>query len=207
MRLAASAHSALAEALRRTPDPESAARLAEPVLEAAAGPGLDAIARAHPERLARVLAALCGVAPFFAPLLRRHPDWLLALAADDLRQPLDPSELAAGLDAALAAAGESGAERVLRECKYRWLARITVRDASAELVSLERSGETLLELSALAELLLERALRVARTRAAARLGPPVWGGARREWGFCALALGKLGGEEVNYSSDVDLVYV
>jgi len=205
VRLAASAHSELTEALHRSPDPESAARLAELVLEAAAGPRLDAIARAHPERLARVVAALCGVAPFFAPLLRRHPDWLLALAADDLRQPLEATALAADLDAELAAAGESGAERVLRECKYRWLARITVRDASQDLVPLERSGETLLELSALAELLLERALRVARARAAARLGPPVWGGG--EGRFCALALGKLGGEELNYSSDVDLVYV
>ena len=196
----------LREALRRAPDPEHAARLAESVL-AAAGAALD---RLQPARLARVLGALCGVAPFFAPLLARHPAWLVELADDDLAAPLEREALAARLDAQLAAASDADAERVLREFKYRWLARITTRDCCAEIVPLARSGETLAELSALAEVLLDRALRVARARVAARLGPPRWrdaAGRQVEGRFCALGLGKLGGEELNFSSDVDLVYV
>ena len=59
----------LREALGRAPDPERATRLAERVLEAAP-PGLDEAG------LARVLYACCGVAPFLAPWLVRHPDWL-----------------------------------------------------------------------------------------------------------------------------------
>ncbi|HTY16233.1 MAG TPA: hypothetical protein VMH82_00755 [Myxococcota bacterium] len=210
MTLAAAAEAAVAAALRRAPDPEHAARLADALLAASAGPAIDRAAAAHPDRLARALAALCGVAPFFTPLLSHHPAWLPALLEDDLREPLDPRAAAAELDAALAAAPDAEAERVLRECKYRWLARITVRDASDDLVPLERSGETLLELSALAELLLDRALRVARARAEGRFGPPVWrraDGRERPAAFCVLALGKLGAEELNYSSDVDLVYV
>ncbi|MEB2344503.1 MAG: hypothetical protein OZ948_07180 [Deltaproteobacteria bacterium] len=192
---AASEHPALHEALARAPDPERARKLAERVLEAAAArPPLD------PAGLARVLHACCGVAPFLAPWLARHPDWLAALARDDLRAPLARDTLDAGIAGALAGAPDAEAARILRECKYRALARIVTRDADAGLVPLARSGETLAELSALAEALLEAALRLARARVAARFGPA-------PGGFCVLGLGKLGGEELNFSSDVDLVYV
>ena len=193
------------------PDPERATALATRVLEAAAGPALDRTLRARPEGVARVLRALCGVAPFFArSWLGRRPEWLLALADDDLREPLAPEALAAELDASLAAAPEEDAGRVLREFKYRWLARVTVRDCCPERVPFSRSGETLAELTGLAEVLLDRAVRVARRRVEARLGAPCWRdgqGLPRAAGFAVLGLGKLGGEELNFSSDIDLVYV
>ena len=202
-----SAHVAgLSEALAKAPDPEQAARLAETVL-AAAGPALDAAAARHPDRLAHVLLALCGVALFFAKWLLREPAWLAELAADDLAGPLDPAALAAQLDDALAEAGDSGAERALRLFKYRWLARIVVRDCALPLAA---SGATLSDLSRLAEVLLDRALRIAHARLTAQLGPPEWRDAQGRVvpaQFCVLGLGKLGGEELNFSSDVDLVYV
>jgi len=204
---AAAQSAALRDALARAPDPERAERLAERVLEAA-GPAADALAARHAAGLARALQACCGVAPFLAPWLAHHPDWLAALARDDLRAPLAREALDAALAAALAAAPEAEAARVLREAKYRALARIVTRDCDAALVPLARSGETLAELTALAEALLEAALRVARARVAARLGPPLWSGPGGAPGrFCVLGLGKLGGEELNFSSDVDLVYV
>lgn len=191
----------LREALARAPDPERATRLAERVLEAAP-PELDEAG------LARVLYACCGVAPFLAPWLVRHPDWLAALASDDLRAPLARAPLEAALAQALAEAPDAEAARVLRETKYRALARIVTRDCTEEIVPLARSGETLAELTLLAEVLLEAALRVARARVASRLGPPLWSGADGPPArFCVLGLGKLGGEELNFSSDVDLVYV
>ncbi|MDD1633698.1 MAG: hypothetical protein LUP91_16025, partial [Methylococcaceae bacterium] len=110
-------------------------------------------------------------------------------------------------DAALAAAGDDGAERALRRFKYRWLARIVVRDCALPLAA---SGETLSDLSRLAELLLDRALRIAHARVSAQLGPPEWRDAQGRVvpaRFCVLGLGKLGGEELNFSSDVDLIYV
>jgi glutamate-ammonia-ligase adenylyltransferase len=197
--------------LAGAPDPERAAALAARVLEAAAGPALERALRTRPEGIGRVLAALCGVAPFLGRTwLVRHPEWLLALAEDDLREPLEAEALAAKLDVELAAAPEDDAARVLREFKYRCLARVTVRDCCAERVPLARSGETLSELTALAEVLLDRALRVARARVEARHGPPTWRDAQGNpmpGAFVVLGLGKLGGEELNYSSDVDLVYV
>jgi glutamate-ammonia-ligase adenylyltransferase len=196
----------LAEALAAAPDPDPARRRAERVLEAAAPVLAAGAGRAGPG-LVRVLAVCCGVAPFLAGRLIHHPEWLAALAADDLVQPLSAARLGPWLDDALAAAPDAEAEAVLRAFKYRWLARITVRDCTPERVPLARSGETLTELTALAEVLLDRALVVARRRVAARLGPPGWGGPEEGARLCVLGLGKLGGEELNYSSDVDLVYV
>ena len=196
----------LAAALANAPDPESAARLAEQVL-AAASPALVATAAAPPSHLTHVLLSLCGVAPFFAKWLIREPLWLVELAADDLALPLDRCALTAQLDAQLAAAGDDGAARALRRFKYRWLARIVVRNCALPLAA---SSETLTDLSWLAEVLLDRALRIATARTTAQLGPPHW---RDVQGhvvpapFCVLGLGKLGGEELNFSSDVDLIYV
>lgn len=207
MSLAAAESPAVREALGRAPDPERAARLAERVLEAAREAGVDPGAL-DPEGLARALHACCGVAPFLGPWLARRPDWLAALVADDLAAPLDRAALDAALAGALAAAPDAEAARVLREAKYRALARIVTRDCDAARVPLARSGETLAELTALAEALLEASLQVARARVAARLGPPLWSGPAGPPGrFCVLGLGKLGGEELNFSSDVDLVYV
>jgi glutamate-ammonia-ligase adenylyltransferase len=70
-------------------------------------------------------------------------------------------------------------------------------------VPLEREGEVLAELSALADALLEGALAAAAAQVAERREPPT----REPLGFAVLALGKLGAGELNYSSDVDLVYV
>lgn len=200
----------LRAALDAGPDPERAARHAEHVLaqaRAADAGALEATIATHPQGLARALASLCGVAPFLARWLAREPGWLAALAADDLAARLDLPALEASLDAALAEAGDAGAARALRRFKYRWLARVVLRDC---VLPLARSGETLADLTHLAELLLDRALRVAWARTAARLGPPLWrdaSGAPTEARFCVLGLGKLGGEELNFSSDVDLVYL
>src|SRR5690606_39097507 len=152
--------------------------------------------------LARALLAVCGIAPFLAAWAVRRPDWLAALAADDLRAPLAREPLAAQPGEALAAAPDADAARVLREAKYRALARIVARDGDDARVPLARSAETLAGLTALAETLPDAAVGVARARVAQRLGPPRWAGAEGPPGrFCVLGLGKLGGEELNFSSD------
>ena len=198
----------LRAALEAAPDPERARKLAGALLAAAPPDRLREVAGARPSALAEVLAAVCGTAPFLASHLGRHPDWLLALVGDDLARPLSAEDLEAELAGAATAGPE--AERVLRELKYRRLARISVRESDADRVPLERSGEILAELSLLADALLSGALGVARARTTERFGPPCWRDAEgRAWepGFVVLGLGKLGGEELNYSSDVDLVYV
>src|SRR5581483_879420 len=60
--------------------------------------------------------------------------------------------------------------------------------------------ETMRELTALAEALIEAALGCIRARLL-----PEWNA--EDLGFAVLGMGKLGGGELNYSSDIDLVYV
>ena len=196
-------------ALERAPDPERARKLAEAALEALPGDRADRLQAERAPALAALLLALCGIAPFFAPWLRRHPEWIESLTGEDLTRPLARDALQARLERALDAGG-TDEESALRRFKYYELARITLRDCRTPLA---RSGETLVELSQLADALLERALEAALHRVEERFGPARWRvrgpEGEREVGlsFCVIALGKLGGSELNFSSDVDLVYV
>ena len=101
----------------------------------------------------------------------------------------------------------------LREFKYYELARITARDLDLDRVPLAATPE-----------ILERALTPCRRPVAAiahergdlgqRPARSGHGQARRQEqgrtttpGFAVIGMGKLGSEELNYSSDVDLIYV
>src|SRR6266853_5119556 len=66
------------------------------------------------------------------------------------------------------------------------------------------------ELSNLADAILEVSYQRIRSELIARYGVPRYtaaNGERRECGMAVIALGKLGGQELNYSSDVDLMFV
>jgi len=193
-------------ALERAPHPLEAVRNAQRVLDAVPLDLLSPRAEREPGRLGELLLALCGIAPFLAAHLGRHPAWLLALLDDDLARPRTREALRRSLAVALEA--DADPVRALRTFKYRELARITVRECGAW-VPLERVGEVLRELSALADALLEAALAIAAAQVAERHGAPLWvcEGADERLGLAVLALGKLGASELNYSSDVDLVYV
>jgi glutamate-ammonia-ligase adenylyltransferase len=199
-------------ALAEAPDPHGAALRAVELLRAALrtdGARLAAAWKREPAALLRILAGVCGVAPFLARRFAARPEWLLALLDEALAEPRTPESYAQRLDEALVRVAAGAEGDALRRFKYYELARIVVRDASEELVPEERVGETLAELSYLADALLARAFACAAARLAERLGPPRWRrpGGDFELRVAVLGLGKLGGEELNFSSDVDLVYV
>ena len=200
--------SAVRTALAESPDPEQARNLAADVL-AAGGEALERAADAHPQRLGSALRALSGTAPFFAPRRRRHPTWLLRRLEEGFATPRDAATLQRELSAQLRAQpGDVAA--TLRRFKYFELARLTARDCEPDLVPLAASEITLRELSRLADCLLAHALEIAQGEVAARYGPARWAltdGTPVELALCVLGMGKLGAEELNYSSDVDLVYV
>lgn len=193
---------AVRDALARGPEPSHAAETADRVLTALPEAVVGALDRAPVEIVTALFASLCGVAPFFGPFLVRYPDWLAQLAAEDLAVARTREGLAAALDAALAEA-DAEAATVLRRFKYRELARLTVRDC--HWLALEQVGTTLRELSALADVLLDRSLAIAAREVASSWGPPRW--QSESLRFAVLGLGKLGSDELNYSSDVDLIYI
>lgn len=201
----------LRRALGYSPDPQQALRLAADVLRSAAEKGfLRAVRERRAGQLARIVSLLGGAAPFLMSCLTRHPEWLLQLAEEELPAARTAEDYRARLAAATAAIPANAREQALRRFKYYELARITLRELSGDLVSEERAAEILLELSHLADALLDGALACAAARLESSHGPPRWRhprGAEVALSFCVLALGKLGGEELNYSSDVDLVYV
>jgi [glutamine synthetase] adenylyltransferase / [glutamine synthetase]-adenylyl-L-tyrosine phosphorylase len=84
----------------------------------------------------------------------------------------------------------------LREAKRREMLRITVRD----LMNLTSLPETVAELSALADFCLQQALKPILKEMNSKWGTP-------ESQFTIFGMGKLGGQELNYSSDIDLIFV
>ena len=94
----------------------------------------------------------------------------------------------------------------LARFKRREYLRIMLRDV----LGLATLAETTLELSILADLLLERALRLADQKLVDKYGTPQAAGTdgrRQAVELVILSLGKLGGQELNYSSDIDLMFL
>ena len=94
----------------------------------------------------------------------------------------------------------------LRRYKRREILRIGVRD----LLSLASVEETIAVLSDLAGVLLQATLAIVSHTLQMQYGKPVHhcpkrGEVETEW--VVMAMGKLGGGELNFSSDVDLIYV
>lgn len=153
----------------------------------------------------RYFLALLGNSPFLVQRFIRSPD--PALAIDDLvssphlLKPKTAREMLSDLQSLFRPHFDKDApvaKRLLRAYKYREITRIAARDLSG-VVPFEEIGR---EIAALAEASLEIALGVARDI----VRTSETGGAVHE-PFVVLGMGKCGGEDLNFSSDVDLLYV
>jgi [glutamine synthetase] adenylyltransferase / [glutamine synthetase]-adenylyl-L-tyrosine phosphorylase len=155
-----------------------------------AGPGQEALRR---------LDAVSGAIP---RILRRHPDLLERLDEAPLsRARLVEQALAAAAAVQTEPDPEAAIRRSLRRIKYVVVGQLILRDLDGELAAVAEVTRTL---AWLADALCEGAIRFADARLAARHGrPPGW---PDEGGFVAVALGKHGGEELNYSSDIDVIW-
>lgn len=95
---------------------------------------------------------------------------------------------------------------LLSRFRRRELLRIYLQDIR----NLETIAEITEEISNLADAILEYALRLARQELDNRFGAPLETdekGRSAPAGFCIVALGKLGSKELNYSSDIDLLFL
>jgi len=156
-------------------------------------------------RMLDVLLRTFGASSFLAEILIRHPDWLYWLSEPDvLTRPRRTADVWSDVRAALEPLQEE-AHRLdaLRVAKRREILHVGIRD----LLRFASVGATLEALSEVAEALIEGALLVAETglRESLGLDPPE--PSTRRAGFVVLGMGKLGGGELNFSSDVDLLYL
>ena len=153
----------------------------------------------------RELIVLCGASPWISEQLARHPvllDELLdraslytapdkALLQDELRQQvarLAIDDLEAQMD-------------VLRYFKASHVLRVAASEVAGRLPLMQVSDK----LTWIAEVILEHVLSLAFSDMTRKYGEP-----RRDssgYGFAVFAYGKLGGIELGYGSDLDLVFV
>lgn len=119
-----------------------------------------------------------------------------------LQNPDSPDGSRARLRVALEGVGDADAlMRVLRRFRRREMLRIAWRDLSGEAV-LE---ETIVDLSRLAEVCIDEALALHYRWLVERYGTPRDAKGRAQH-MVVLGMGKLGGEELNFSSDIDLIF-
>jgi [glutamine synthetase] adenylyltransferase / [glutamine synthetase]-adenylyl-L-tyrosine phosphorylase len=101
---------------------------------------------------------------------------------------------------------EEEVKTALRSIRIREVAAIASRD----LAGISSPSEVMEDLSSLAAAALSGAVRFGRRMLDERYGAPIIdgaGGPRRECGFVVMGMGKLGASELNFSSDIDLIYL
>ncbi|MNK14436.1 Glutamate-ammonia-ligase adenylyltransferase [compost metagenome] len=187
----------------QTPAPrEAAIRLFDLIEKIAQRSAYLALLAEYPDTLARV-ARMVAASPWAAQYLTQHP--LLLDSLIDWRtlfEPLDFAQIARQLTADLDACRlPDGAPDVERQMN---LMRDVQRQASFQLLAQDLEGELTVEkladqLSALADLLLTETIR--------RAWPLVNKAEGAVPRFAVIAYGKLGGKELGYASDLDLVFL
>jgi glutamate-ammonia-ligase adenylyltransferase len=188
----------IAKIARKTFAPELVARALENLFEPSVRPpeGLDAFSDSFLFNLGQLLA----LSPPMADTLRLHPQHLTWLKAV-VRQP---KRLAYQQQWEIFGAGtEPGGDvferlRVFKQREYLLLSFLD----TAGLISF---GDTVRRLSELAEWVIGTALGLCWNDLAEQEAAR-WRPALPEEGFAVIAMGKLGGRELNYSSDVDLIF-
>lgn len=155
------------------------------------------------------LTELCAASPWIADFVTRHPivlDELIDPAS--LYEPPDRASLEAELEAATAGLDPEDLEAqmdALRQVKQANVLRVAAVDVTGRLPLMRVSDH----LTWIAEAMLAAAHRLVYRQMVARHGRPRVrvDGAEREPVFGIVAYGKLGGIELGYGSDLDLVFL
>ena len=151
------------------------------------------------------LLALLGHSALLTDILVRDPEYLHWLLEETpfLTRSLDRRRLSASLhrDFDLGTPGGTGLDQ-LRRAQRRELLRL----GASEILGLKDVARIGAELAWLADFVLETVLETLTRQLEERYGVPRDSRGRRAR-FCVVALGKYGGEELNFSSDVDLLFV
>ena len=161
-----------------------------------------------------LLAAMLASGTYLPDLLLADPERLPRLLADPWLHREKPRDLFAREVEAACTGARSQAElqRALRRYARGEMLRLGAREIGAGLgtlsLALPAHGLTLevaRELSFLADACLGAAVQFCAAELRADFGDPICNDSVP--GYSVIAMGKLGGEELNFSSDIDLIYV
>jgi glutamate-ammonia-ligase adenylyltransferase len=176
-------------------------------------PALRELAAADPET-SEPLYRVLGASEALGEFLIRHPEHLVAFEVSASPEPLpaDPEQLRAVLLASVRAdprsarpvAGMTGAEAyaALRTAYRRGVVDLAIKDLCAA-DPLDFMPAVGAELADLAGAAIEAALAVSRAEAAEKFSAMEVAGV----GLAVIGMGKCGARELNYISDVDVIYV
>ena len=198
----------LLESIGRTADPDQALNHWERWL--ASGMSRSAVLeylRSSP-RMLDLVCAIFGNSDALAFTLIRDPMLVYWLAEQNvLSKPSTRAAMERTIHQTLAHVTASELKLdALRRFRRREMLRIGVRD----LLRLADVTETTASLSDLASVLIDAAYRVVNADLRAQYGAPMHKNRQGRWvetDFAVIGMGKLGGHELNYSSDVDVLYV
>lgn len=193
----------LSRFLQQMPDPDSALNYLQRYLIEAGHP-VESVVR--PSRRLHAVLALFSHSHFLSDAVVRHRelvDW--ALDEERLYRVLSNEEMYSALGWSPAVAEDAQMALTLARFKRMHLIRIALRD----LLGLATLAEVTLELSNLADTIIHGAHEYLRRQLIQKFGRPLSEGDNGpiECQFVVLGLGKLGGRELNYSSDIDLMYL
>jgi glutamate-ammonia-ligase adenylyltransferase len=196
-----------AAALVRAPE-ETLARLAHLLEAIGRRASYLALLVENPMALSQ-LVKLCAASPWIAGWIASHLivlDELLDPRA--LYTPLTRTGLAEELRARLAAVAADDVElqmELLREFRHSHLLRVAASDIATGLVP-EQVGTHLADI---AEVVIGESLTLARAALVQRHGQPTCrrDGSAFQPGFAVIGYGKLGGREIGYASDLDMIFL
>lgn len=199
--------SMLLEAISRTADPDQALNHWERLFGSISRSSLLDYLRTWP-RMLDLLCAIFGNSDALAFTLIRDPMLVYWLAEEDV---LSRPPTRTGLERALREnIGHLTVKETkldaLRRFRRREMLRIGVRD----LLKYATVSETTAALSDLACVLIHAAYEIIDADLRQQYGVPMHQVGKGRWvetGFTVIGMGKLGGHELNYSSDVDLIYL
>jgi glutamate-ammonia-ligase adenylyltransferase len=170
-------------------------------LEAVASPlSAAALFERDPAAL-ETLLAIMATSPYLGEVVIAEPDTWEQIRRGGGR----PEKREALLEVLRADLGEQTDPRLVMRTLRRFKRRETLRIAYGDIVAGQRLETVAGQISAVAECIVEEALRAAFRRQCQLRGEPREADGRLA-SITVMALGKLGGNELNYSSDVDLVF-
>ena len=194
--------------LSQSADPDRALNYLERFTKAALNKvNLFSYLKSSPHTL-ELLAKTFAASPFMAEILIRDPEYLYWVSDPRvLYQEKKREEIERDISRALKSVRSHEKKLdILRAFKRKEILRIGVCD----LLKLSTVEQTVASLSILAEALIQKAYQISEESLRRKYGTPFHknrSGKKIRTGFAVLGMGKLGGEELNFSSDVDLIYL
>ena len=156
------------------------------------------------ESRAQDLCRVWACSEYVARSCIRYPQLLPdLLSSGDLDRVYPADTLRANVQVAIASAeNELHLGELLRYCRRREMVRIAWRD----LAGYAELAETMIDVTTLADACIDESLTLLQSWHRQDFGTPIGAESGLEQGLVVLGMGKLGAHELNYSSDIDLIF-